>query len=76
MALNILSINEIKRFLEDKQLYVVSKETGISYPTLAKFSFKKPHNFTLATLVKMTAYIKKESKPLVKPVQTLTEDDL
>ncbi len=72
MALNILSIKEIAKFLEGKQLYVISKETGISYPTLAKFSNTKPHNFTLTTMVTMTNYIRKASKPVV----TTAEDDL
>ena len=65
MALNILSIKEIAAFLKDKQLYTVAKETGISYPTLAKFFNKTPHNFTLTTMVTLTRYIRKESKPVV-----------
>ncbi len=72
MALNILSIPEIAKYLKGKQLYIIAKETGISYPTLAKFFNKKQHNFTLDTLLKMTDYISNEQKPVV----TATIDDL
>ncbi len=69
MALDILSIKEIAKFLENKQLYVVSKETGISYPTLSKFFNAKPHNFTLTTMVTMTNYIRKGYKPVVADIE-------
>lgn len=71
MALNILSIKEIGEFLKGKQLYVIARETGISYPTLAKFANKKPHNFTLTTMVTLTNYIKKANKATFSVIDEL-----
>ena len=62
MSISVLSIVEIGEYLKGKQLYVVARETGISYPTLVKFFLPTPHNFTFGTIMLMTNYIASKSK--------------
>ena len=54
---NVLSIKEIKDYLEDKKLKVISAKTGLSYPTLRNLAIGKRQNYTLGTLETISKYI-------------------
>jgi|DEB0MinimDraft_4_1074332.scaffolds.fasta_scaffold13579_9 DNA-binding Xre family transcriptional regulator len=55
---NLLSLQEIQDLLQDKKLYVITKATGLSYPTLKKLADGKPENYTSRTLSKVSDYLK------------------
>jgi len=55
----LLSLKDIKTLLEDKRLYVVSKSTGLSFPTLKKMADGKKENFTYKTIKAISDYLKK-----------------
>lgn len=58
-TINILSLEEIRKGLEDKKLHIVSKYTGVSYPTIKKLKDGKDRNFTLHTLKRISEYLTK-----------------
>jgi len=53
----LLSLTDIQNGLGDKKLYVVSRATGLSYPTLKKLADGEPGNYTMGTLRKVSEYI-------------------
>lgn len=55
----LLSLEDIRLFLKDKRLYVVSKATGLSFPTLKKMADGKKENFTYKTIKAISEYLKK-----------------
>ena len=55
----LLSLEDIKRLLKDKRLYVVSNATGLSFPTLKKMADGKKENFTYKTIKAISDYLKK-----------------
>jgi DNA-binding Xre family transcriptional regulator len=55
----LLSLENIQLLLKDKRLYVVSKETGLSFPTLKKMADGKKENFTYKTIKAISDYLKK-----------------
>ena len=55
----LLSLEDIKLLLKDKRLYVVSKATGLSFPTLKKMADGKKENFTYKTIKAVSDYLKK-----------------
>lgn len=57
MDTKILPLHVIKDYLSDKRLYVVAKETGLSYPTLRKLADGVETNYTLNTMRAISEYI-------------------
>jgi hypothetical protein len=55
----LLSLEDIQLLLKDKRLYVVSKATGLSFPTLKKMADGKKENFTYKTIKAVSDYLKK-----------------
>jgi len=55
----LLSLKEIQLLLKDKRLYIVSKATGLSFPTLKKMADGKEENFTIKTIKSISDYLKK-----------------
>ena len=55
----LLSLEDIQSLLKDKRLYVVSKATGLSFPTLKKMADGKKENFTYKTIKAVSDYFKK-----------------
>ena len=55
----LLSLKEIQLLLKDKRLYIVSKATGLSFPTLKKMADGKEENFTIKTIKSISDYFKK-----------------
>jgi DNA-binding Xre family transcriptional regulator len=55
----LLSLEDIQLLLKDKRLYVVSKATGLSFPTLKKMADGKKENFTYKTIKAISDYLKK-----------------
>lgn len=55
----LLSLEDIQSLLKDKRLYVVSKATGLSFPTLKKMADGKKENFTYKTIKAISDYLKK-----------------
>lgn len=55
----ILSLEKIELLLKDKRLYVISKATGLSFPTLKKLADGKKDNFTYKTIKIVSDYLKK-----------------
>ena len=55
----LLSLKKIQLLLKDKRLYVVSKATGLSFPTLKKMADGKKENFTYKTIKAISDYLKK-----------------
>ncbi len=55
----LLSLEDIQLLLKDKRLYVVSKATGLSFPTLKKMADGKKQNFTYKTIKAVSDYLKK-----------------
>jgi len=55
----LLSLEDIQRLLKDKRLYVVSNETGLSFPTIKKMADGKKENFTYKTIKAISDYLKK-----------------
>lgn len=53
----ILSLEEISKFLKDKKLYIVANETGLSYPTIKRIADNKEANHTINTLKLLSKYI-------------------
>jgi hypothetical protein len=54
----LLSLEDIQLLLKDKRLYVVSKATGLSFPTLKKMADGKKENFTYKTIKAVSDYRK------------------
>ena len=59
MLQEIMTLEEIKKKLSDKRLYVVSEKTGISYPVLRKLADGVESNYTIETLKKISEYLSK-----------------
>ncbi len=57
METKILSLDAIQDYLSDKRLYVVAKETGLSYPTLRKLADGVETNYTLSTIRAISEYV-------------------
>jgi DNA-binding Xre family transcriptional regulator len=55
----LLSLENIQLLLKDKRLYVVSKATGLSFPTLKKMADGKKENFTYKTIKAISDYLRK-----------------
>lgn len=57
MATEIMSLDDIKKGLEDRRLLKVSEITGLSYPTLKKLANGDDVNYTLATVIAVSEYL-------------------
>lgn len=57
MATEIMSLDDIKKGLEDRRLLKVSEITGLSYPTLKKLANGDDANYTLATIIAVSEYL-------------------
>jgi DNA-binding Xre family transcriptional regulator len=55
----LLSLEKIQLLLKDKRLYVVSKATGLSFPTLKKLADGKKENYTYNTIKAISDYLRK-----------------
>jgi DNA-binding Xre family transcriptional regulator len=55
----LLSLKKIQLLLKDKRLYVVSKATGLSFPTLKKMADGKKENYTYNTIKAISDYLRK-----------------
>ena len=55
----LLSLENIQLLLKDKRLYVVSKATGLSFPTLKKMADGKKENYTYNTIKAISDYLRK-----------------
>ena len=53
----LLSLKEIQKQLQDKRLYVIARETKLSYPTIKKLADGKPDNYTYNTISKVSNYL-------------------
>lgn len=53
----ILNFEEISFGLKHKRLYMVAKESGVSYPVLKRLAERKDENFKLRTLKMVSRYI-------------------
>jgi predicted transcriptional regulator len=54
------NIEEIRKKLEDKRLHVVSRETGISYPTLLAIREGDNKNPQYKTIQKIINYLERK----------------
>jgi hypothetical protein len=52
--------NKIRDFLKDRRLYVVSKETGISYSALLRIVNNTTDNPSIKTIEKLEQYFAKQ----------------
>ncbi len=57
----IMNLEDISKWLQDKRLYVVADATGLSYPTIQKLANAEKTNYTIETLIIISKYIKKQS---------------
>jgi hypothetical protein len=55
----LLSLEKIQLLLKDKRLYVISKATGLSFPTLKKMADGKKENYTYNTIKVISDYLRK-----------------
>jgi DNA-binding Xre family transcriptional regulator len=55
----LLSLEKIQLLLKDKRLYIVSKATGLSFPTLKKLADGKKENYTYNTIKAISDYLRK-----------------
>lgn len=55
----LLSLEKIQLLLKDKRLYVISKATGLSFPTLKKLADGKKENYTYNTIKAISDYLRK-----------------
>lgn len=55
----LLSLEKIQLLLKDKRLYVISKATGLSFPTLKKMADGKKENYTYNTIKAISDYLRK-----------------
>lgn len=53
-----MSLIAISEALQDRRLYKVAEETGLSYPTIKSLADAKMDNYTLNTLIKVSEYIR------------------
>lgn len=58
----ILSIEQIKKGLKDRRLYVVAKRTGLSYPTIKKLADGGSFNCNIKTLIAVSNYLNSADK--------------
>ena len=54
---NVLSLKEIREYLEDKKIGVVSARSGLSYQTVRNLFLGTKQNYNLGTLEKISKYI-------------------
>ena len=57
MSINVLSLKEIREYLEDKKIGVVSARSGLSYASVRNLFVGAKQNYTLETLEKISKYI-------------------
>ena len=57
---DLLTLEEISRKLKDRKLHVVSKATGLSFPTLKKLTDKKSCKYNYSTLKVISDYFRKD----------------
>ena len=56
----MMSFEEIKEKLKDRNLVEVAKRSGLTYSTLWNFSkAQKPDNFTILTFIKLSNYLER-----------------
>jgi hypothetical protein len=55
----LMPLSEIQTRLKDRKLHIVSKEIGLSYPTLKKLADGKPANYNYSTLIKVSDYLQR-----------------
>ena len=53
----LMSLEEIREKLQDKRLYIVAKNTELSYPTVKKLADGKHENYTYNTIHKLSKYL-------------------
>lgn len=62
LKLYILSIEELRTLLRDRKLTVISKKTGLSYPTIYNLlNDKYTGSHSVRTIIKLTNYFRKNS---------------
>ena len=57
IASEIMTLQQIQDALKDRRLYVVAKETGLTYPTIKKMADGKELNYTLNTIKAVSKYL-------------------
>lgn len=55
----MLTLDEMQIRLKDRRLTVISKETGISYPTLLAISRGESENPTYKVMMKISEYLER-----------------
>lgn len=58
---DVLSQEQLMKGLKDRQLYKVSKETNVSYPTLKRIANGEEGNYQLHTLYAISEYVRANS---------------
>lgn len=57
IASELMTLQQIQDALKDRRLYVVAKETGLTYPTVKKMADGKELNYTLNTIKAVSRYL-------------------
>ena len=71
----LLTLDEISQYLKDKRMWVVSRRSGLSYPTIKKLKLgrapwtKKPYCFRTDIIERISEYI-------VRQKETGQDDDV
>jgi len=60
MKIQLYSLDEIKRRLYNRNLKEVSRETGISYPTIYALAKGTKKDFRMSTMIAMTSFLDME----------------
>lgn len=56
----ILTLEQISNWLKNKRLYMISQQTGLSYPTLQRFRDDINHNFNIDTVKIISDHIRND----------------